>query len=306
MVVRFIWVVMALQPSTLPALKIVVIKGEDAVNVIQQRTAVAPIVEVRDRNDVPVSGAVVTFAIQGGKTATFAGGLPAITVTTNAAGQAVASLSPLTSGAVQINVQAAFQGQVAAATITQTNVLTAAQAAALGASGAGSGSTGAATGGGAGGGGGISGTTLGILGAAVAGGAAAATAATGDDKAEISSPPVTLPTPAAVPFSTVDLRVGNGAEATPGRTVIVSYVGWLYDATGPDNKGVQIDASSGLVFVLGSGQFLAGFNQGIAGMRVGGLRRIIIPPNLGYGSQAPAPIPANATLVFEVVLLEVR
>jgi hypothetical protein len=72
------------------ALRIVVIEGEDAVNIIQQKTAVAPVVEIRDRNDLPVSGATVTFAI-GGKNATFAGGVQTLTVTTNAAGRAVVS-----------------------------------------------------------------------------------------------------------------------------------------------------------------------------------------------------------------------
>lgn len=151
-------------------LRIRVIAGEDAINIIQQKTAVAPIVEVRDRNNLPVPGAIVTFAVEGGKAASFAGGASTLTVTTNAAGQAAAAgFSPLASGAVQINVQAAFQGQVIAATIAQTNVLTAAEAAAAaGASGgtaAGSGATGAA------GGGGLSATTIGVIGAAIGGGA---------------------------------------------------------------------------------------------------------------------------------------
>ena len=153
-------------------LRIRVIAGEDAVNIIQQKTAVAPIVEVGDRNNLPVPGVVVTFAVEGGKAAAFAGGASTLTVTTNAAGQAAAAgFSPLASGAVQINVQAAFQGQVIAATIAQTNVLTAAEAAAAaGASGgtaAGSGATGAA----GGGGGGLSATTIGVIGAAIGGGA---------------------------------------------------------------------------------------------------------------------------------------
>src|SRR4051812_38313872 len=88
------------------SLRIVVIAGEDAVNVIQQKTAVAPLVEVRDRNNQPVAGAVVTFTIQGGK-ATFAGA-HAVTITTNAAGQAaVSGLTPTASGVVHINVAAA-------------------------------------------------------------------------------------------------------------------------------------------------------------------------------------------------------
>ncbi len=146
-------------------LRIVVITGEDAVNIIQQRTAVAPIVEVRDRNNTPVAGALVTFSIQGGQNATFGGGLRSVTMVTNAAGRAAtASLTPTASGAVRINVAATFQGQTAAVTITQTNVMTAAQAA------SGSAVSGAA-GGSAAGGGGLSAITIG----AIAGGAAGGT-----------------------------------------------------------------------------------------------------------------------------------
>src|SRR6185503_18264073 len=117
------------------------LQGEDAVNVIQQRTATTPIVEVRDRNDQPVAGAVVRFAVRSGR-ASFSGART-LTVTTNAAGRAaVTSLTPTGSGALQISATAAFQGQTAVVTIAQTNVMTAAQAAA------------AASAGGAGGGGG--------------------------------------------------------------------------------------------------------------------------------------------------------
>jgi hypothetical protein len=120
-----------------PGLKIVVVSGEDAVNIIQQKTAVAPVVEVRDRNDLPVAGVTVTFTIGGGNTAAFAGGVKTITLTTNAAGRAAASgLTPLSNGTVQVNVSAAFQGQTATATITQTNFATAAQAAQGGNAGA--------------------------------------------------------------------------------------------------------------------------------------------------------------------------
>jgi hypothetical protein len=159
------------------ALRVVVIEGEDAVNIIQQKTAVRPVVEVRDRNNLPVSGALVTFSIEGGKAASF-GGASTLTVATNAAGQAaVTGLTPSAAGAFQIQVSAAFQGQVATATIAQTNVLTAAQAAAATASSAsgasgGSGASGAA---GGAGGGGLSTTTIAVAGAAVAGGAVAAT-----------------------------------------------------------------------------------------------------------------------------------
>lgn len=167
------------------ALRIVVLEGEGAVNVIQQKTAVRPLVEVRDRNNVPVAGATVTFTIGGsGQSAAFAGGAQTLTVTTNAAGQAAASgINAIGSGAFQIQVQAAYQGQIATAAISQTNVATAAAA-----SQAGAGVGGAA----GGGGGGISGATLGIIGGAVAGGAVAATQVAGkSDESSGSTTPFT-------------------------------------------------------------------------------------------------------------------
>ena len=168
-------------PSTAAAqadtLRIVVIEGEAAVNIIQQKTAVAPVIEVRDRNDQPVAGAIVRFAIQQGR-GTFAGART-LSVTTNAVGRAAATgLTPTGSGALQIGASATFQGQTAVATITQTNVMTAAQAAAASGGGAsGSAASGGAAGGG--GGGGLSSTTLAVAGGAVAGGALVAANALG-------------------------------------------------------------------------------------------------------------------------------
>jgi len=164
--------------------KIVVLAGEDSVNVIQQKTAVAPLVEVRDRNNNPVSGIAVTFAVQGGKAAVFQGGAATMTVATNAAGQAVAAgFTPLTAGAVNISVEAAIQGQVVTAAITQVNVMTAAEAAAAaagaGGAGGGAGSGAGAGGGAAGGGGGLSATMIGIVGGVAAAGAVAATQVVG-------------------------------------------------------------------------------------------------------------------------------
>jgi hypothetical protein len=114
-------------------LRIVVIEGEDAVNVIQQKSAVSPVVEVRDRNDQPVAGAVVRFAVTKGR-ATFSGARM-LTVTTDAAGRAaVTGLTPTGSGALQISASATFSGQTAATvTITQTNVATLAEASTAGA-----------------------------------------------------------------------------------------------------------------------------------------------------------------------------
>ena len=164
------------QNPALPRLTILVIDGEDAVNIIQQKTAVAPVVEVRDQNNQPVAGAVVRFAIRGGR-ATFSGA-NTLTVTTNVAGQAaVSGLTPTSAGAFQISAAASFQGQTAAAVIAQTNVLTAAEAAKVaagaGAGGSSGGGAGAGSGGAATGGGGLSLTTIGVVGAVVAGGVVA-------------------------------------------------------------------------------------------------------------------------------------
>lgn len=110
---------------------------------------------------------------------------------------------------------------------------------------------------------------------------------------------------ANVPFSTVDLRVGTGAEATTGRVVTVNYSGWLYNSAGTDNKGSRFDAGS-FSYTVGQG-VIQGFSQGTVGMRVGGLRRVVIPPSLGYGAAGrPPEIPGNSTLIFELELLSVQ
>ncbi len=110
---------------------------------------------------------------------------------------------------------------------------------------------------------------------------------------------------ANVPFSTVDVRVGTGAEANTGKVVSVNYAGYLYSATAAENKGTRFDAGT-FTFTVGSG-VIQGFSQGVIGMRVGGIRRVTIPPSLGYGSQgSPPAIPGNATLIFEIELLAVQ
>src|SRR5436309_3517364 len=138
------------------ALKIVVIEGEDSVNLIDKKTAVKPTVEVRDKNDLPVAGASVRFAING-RSAAFQGGSRSVTVTTDSLGRAaVNGITPTAKGAVQIQVQASYQGQSASATITQTNFANAAEAARAGKvpaqTSASAGTSGATTGGSAGGG----------------------------------------------------------------------------------------------------------------------------------------------------------
>ena len=108
-------------------------------------------------------------------------------------------------------------------------------------------------------------------------------------------------------FSSTDLVVGTGAEATSGTTINVQYSGWFYNAAQPDQKGARFDQSgaNGLTFVLGVGQVIAGWDQGLTGMKVGGVRRLVIPPSLGYGGTRNSIIPPNATLLFEVTLVSV-
>ncbi|MGQ0736066.1 MAG: FKBP-type peptidyl-prolyl cis-trans isomerase [Acidobacteriota bacterium] len=121
----------------------------------------------------------------------------------------------------------------------------------------------------------------------------------------------TSPTPPGAPFSMAELRVGTGTQATSGRRLTVNYTGWLYEPSAPENKGRQFDTSVGRTpfsFVLGTGAVIRGWDQGLAGMRVGGLRRLVIPPELGYGAAGAGngAIPPNATLVFDVDLLDVQ
>jgi FKBP-type peptidyl-prolyl cis-trans isomerase FkpA len=88
----------------------------------------------------------------------------------------------------------------------------------------------------------------------------------------------------------------------------VHYTGWYYNASAPERKGVQFDSSAAqtpLSFTLGAGQVIRGWEQGVLGMKAGGVRRLIIPPSLAYGQSRFGPIPPNATLVFEIELLEV-
>ncbi len=114
----------------------------------------------------------------------------------------------------------------------------------------------------------------------------------------------------SAPFSQTDLRVGTGAEATVGRRLTVNYTGWLYDQSATDQKGRQFDTSIGrgpYAFTLGAGQVIRGWDQGVLGMKVGGLRRLVLPPELAYGSAGSgSTIPPNATLVFEIELLAVQ
>ena len=124
----------------------------------------------------------------------------------------------------------------------------------------------------------------------------------GDDS---SSGNVVVANPAQ--FTTTDVVLGTGAAATVGKTVTVSYTGWLYSATAADHKGTQFDSGS-YTFVLGQGQTIQGFDQGVTGMLVGGKRTLLVPSSMGYGATGAGngAIPPNAGLVFDVTLTAVQ
>ena len=129
----------------------------------------------------------------------------------------------------------------------------------------------------------------------------------GGDNTTVNTP--TAPS-LGIPYSQTDLTLGTGTEATNGRRVTVNYTGWLYSTTAADNKGTVFDTSAGrgpFSYLLGGGGVIVGWERGIPGMRIGGTRKLIIPPELAYGSAGrPPSIPSNATLIFEIELLGVQ
>jgi len=129
-----------------------------------------------------------------------------------------------------------------------------------------------------------------------------AVAACGSDSAP------TAPTTSSAPYTQQDLVVGTGATANTGSTVNVGYTLWLYDSSKPDGKGKQVQTNPGFTFVIGNRSVIAGWDRGVSGMRVGGQRRLIVPPDLAYGNNSPDPssIPQNATLVFDITLNSVQ
>ena len=133
-----------------------------------------------------------------------------------------------------------------------------------------------------------------FLGAAAAGTASAAPAA---------------PAAQAQGLQKIDTVVGKGKEAVAGKTVVVHYTGWLYAPKALRQRGQQFDSSVGgepFTFPLGMGGVIKGWDQGVAGMKVGGKRTLIIPAELGYGQRGAGPIPPGATLLFDVELLDVK
>ena len=115
--------------------------------------------------------------------------------------------------------------------------------------------------------------------------------------------------PSDQPFTVTDVKPGTGAIALNGDLLLVHYIGWLYDPARADGKGGVFDTSrsaSGaapFVFTLGGGEVIPGWELGMVGMSVGGVRRLVIPPNLAYGDSRNGPVPQYSTLIFEIELL---
>ena len=104
----------------------------------------------------------------------------------------------------------------------------------------------------------------------------------------------------------IDIKVGSGATAITGSTVLAEYTGWIQSTGKKFDSSFDHGAQPIQVTPLGKSQIIAGWNEGLIGMKVGGTRRLIIPPSLAYGPQAQGPIPANATLIFDVTIVSVK
>ena len=145
-------------------------------------------------------------------------------------------------------------------------------------------------------------------------GTAAAQSVSGQSAAATTNPSASLSSKVGAnvtQLQKLDVQQGTGAEAVTGKTVIVHYTGWLYDPSVPDGHGRKFDSSVDrkvpFNFPLGAGRVIKGWDDGVAGMKVGGKRTLVIPPAMAYGERgAGGVIPPNATLKFEVELLEIR
>lgn len=123
--------------------------------------------------------------------------------------------------------------------------------------------------------------------------------------------PVPPPGGSVAELERIDTFAGTGAVATSGSDVTVHYTGWLYDEKAPQQRGLKFDSSvdrgQPFTFLLGAGQVIRGWDDGVAGMKLGGKRTLLIPADLGYGSNgAGGVIPPGASLVFDVELLDVK
>lgn len=125
------------------------------------------------------------------------------------------------------------------------------------------------------------------------------------------TPPAEGPMEPPTELVITELAAGQGDAIAPGSTAVMHYTGWLFDPAAPEGKGTKFDSSRDrgqpFRFPLGAGRVIQGWDQGVPGMKVGEQRRLVIPPQLGYGSRgAGGVIPPNATLVFDVELLGIE
>jgi FKBP-type peptidyl-prolyl cis-trans isomerase len=131
------------------------------------------------------------------------------------------------------------------------------------------------------------------------------------DRQNSPAPTIGAPAPEVTALQSVELAPGSGEPIKPGQRAAVQYTGWLYEASAIDKKGKQFDSSQGsgqpFKFTVGAGDVIKGWDQGVAGMKVGERRRLTIPPDLGYGDAgAGGVIPPGATLVFDVELVGIE
>jgi len=133
----------------------------------------------------------------------------------------------------------------------------------------------------------------------------------GSDSGAPTLPPVTTP-PMTTPSATnpaalikTDIAIGTGAEAVSGKKATVTYTLWLYDGAKTEFKGKEIESNQ-FAFALNGKAVIAGFEQGVTGMKVGGKRLVHVPSSLAYGSDSTTKIPANSGLVFEITLNKVE
>lgn len=135
--------------------------------------------------------------------------------------------------------------------------------------------------------------------------------ACGESPKQAATPSSSTSAAAPQTLGITDKVVGTGATATAGKMALVHYTGWLFDPAAPEQKGQKFDSSRDrgqpFGFPLGGGRVIQGWDQGVAGMKVGGQRTLVIPAELGYGARgAGGVIPPNATLIFDVELVDVK
>ncbi len=141
--------------------------------------------------------------------------------------------------------------------------------------------------------------------------AAAGTDSSASAQTGAAEPAAATSSTAPTKLTMTDIKTGTGPGIKAGQMAVVHYTGWLYSDSAAENKGTKFDSSRDrnepFTFPLGGGQVIPGWDQGVEGMQVGGQRRLVIPPDLGYGaSGAGGVIPPNATLVFDVELVAIK